>query len=172
MIDNKLKLLGGMLMMGTVLPSCQMPEKEKPTPVIRSRQPVTLRSAPEKEAKKDWTTIEGGLKYQINKDGAADAKVAVDGDAVTVHYTGWLDSGSNVPGQKFDSSHDHGKPFTFTLNAGQVISGWEKGVRGMKVGEQRRLVIPAEFAYGKRGVPGAIPPDATLIFDVELLDIN
>ena len=89
------------------------------------------------------------------------------GDSLTVHYTGMLEDGT-----KFDSSVDRGTPFNFILGIGQVIEGWEKGMEGMKVGEKRKLTIPPEYAYGERGVPGVIPPNATLIFEVELLEIN
>jgi len=89
------------------------------------------------------------------------------GDSLTVHYTGMLEDGT-----KFDSSVDRGTPFNFILGIGQVIEGWEKGMEGMKVGEKRKLTIQPEYAYGERGIPGAIPPNATLIFEVELLEIN
>ncbi len=89
------------------------------------------------------------------------------GDSLTVHYTGMLEDGT-----KFDSSVDRGTPFNFILGIGQVIEGWEKGMEGMKVGEKRKLTIQPEYAYGERGVPGVIPPNATLIFEVELLEIN
>lgn len=89
------------------------------------------------------------------------------GDSLTVHYTGMLEDGT-----KFDSSVDRGTPFNFILGIGQVIEGWEKGMEGMKVGEKRKLTIPPEYAYGERGFPGVIPPNATLIFEVELLEIN
>jgi FKBP-type peptidyl-prolyl cis-trans isomerase FkpA len=91
---------------------------------------------------------------------------AAAGKTVSVHYTGWLTSGA-----KFDSSLDRGKPFSFKLGAGQVIRGWDQGVVGMKVGGKRRLTIPPHLGYGERGFPGAIPPNATLLFEVELLDV-
>ena len=89
------------------------------------------------------------------------------GDTVTVHYTGWL-----LDGSKFDSSVDRDDPFAFVLGAGQVIQGWDEGVATLKVGEKARLTIPPEKAYGREGYPGAIPPNATLIFEVELLSIS
>ena len=91
-----------------------------------------------------------------------------------MHYTGWLYA-AGAPdhmGQKFDSSRDHGQPFTFRIGAGEVIAGWDQGVAGMKVGGQRRLVIPPELGYGARGAGGVIPPGATLLFDVELVGIQ
>lgn len=93
--------------------------------------------------------------------------VAKAGDTVFVHYTGWLTNG-----QKFDSSLDRGQPFSFQLGAGQVIKGWEQGILGMKVGEKRHLTIPPELGYGSRGAGNMIPPNATLIFEVEMLEIK
>ena len=96
------------------------------------------------------------------------------GSRATVHYSGWLydPAQPESKGTPFDSSRESGRPFTFQLGAGQVIAGWDKGVQGMKVGGQRRLVIPATLAYGERGAGGVIPPGATLVFDVELLDVR
>ncbi len=93
-----------------------------------------------------------------------DGPPARRGQRVSVHYTGWLADGS-----KFDSSHDRGKPFAFKLGAGEVILGWDDGVVGMQAGGKRRLKIPPDLAYGRRGMRGVIPPNATLLFEVELL---
>ncbi|MEI2797108.1 FKBP-type peptidyl-prolyl cis-trans isomerase [Pseudoxanthomonas sp. F11] len=105
---------------------------------------------------------------------AGTGAVATSGSDVTVHYTGWLYD-ENAPdrhGMKFDSSVDRGQPFTFLLGAGQVIRGWDDGVAGMKVGGKRTLLIPADLGYGSNGAGGVIPPGASLVFDVELLDVK
>ena len=101
-------------------------------------------------------------------------KEAVAGKQVSVHYTGWLfdPSAPSNKGKKFDSSRDRGDPFSFNLGAGQVIRGWDQGVAGMKVGGARTLVIPSAMAYGERGAGGVIPPNSTLLFEVELLDVH
>ena len=105
---------------------------------------------------------------------AGSGNEATTGRNVTVHYTGWLYDASKADhkGTKFDSSRDRNEPFTFPLGGGQVIRGWDEGVVGMKVGGQRTLTIPPDFGYGARGAGGVIPPNATLVFDVELLDVR
>ena len=103
-----------------------------------------------------------------------DGQEAVEGNHVDVHYTGWLydETASDHKGQKFDSSLDRDQLFSFSLGAGQVIEGWDQGVQGMKIGGKRTLIIPSEMGYGARGAGGVIPPNATLVFDVELHGVN
>lgn len=112
---------------------------------------------------------DSGLKYQILKVG--NGKVAENGKMVTVHYTGWLNQ-KGTKGKKFDSSVDRNRPFSFPLGARRVIRGWDEGVEGMKIGEKRTLYIPSHLGYGVRGAGNVIPPNADLIFDVELLSVN
>jgi FKBP-type peptidyl-prolyl cis-trans isomerase FkpA len=114
-------------------------------------------------------TTPSGLIYKDNEVGTGDEAVA--GRNVSVHYTGWLQEPNGDKGKKFDSSVDRGQPFGFRLGAGMVIKGWDEGVAGMKVGGKRTLTIPSELGYGARGAGGVIPPNAILIFDVELLGV-
>jgi FKBP-type peptidyl-prolyl cis-trans isomerase len=103
-----------------------------------------------------------------------EGKEAVAGKVVTVHYTGWLydTNAAENKGKKFDSSRDRNDPFGFPLGGGRVIRGWDEGVAGMKIGGQRTLIIPPNMGYGARGAGGVIPPNATLVFDVELLEVR
>ena len=111
------------------------------------------------------TTTASGLVFEELVVGSGNA--AASGQKVSVHYTGWLTNGT-----KFDSSKDRGDPFIFPLGKGQVIKGWDEGVQGMKIGGVRKLTIPPNLGYGARGAGGVIPPNATLVFEVELLAIK
>ena len=113
-------------------------------------------------------TTPSGLQFEDTVAGTGTE--AQRGNLVSVHYTGWLYT-NGVAGAKFDSSKDRGEPFTFALGAGQVIKGWDEGFAGMKIGGTRRLVIPADLGYGARGAGGVIPPNATLLFEVDLLGV-
>jgi len=119
----------------------------------------------EKDPNSNEIVTPSGLSYLDQTIGTGEPAVA--GQTATVHYTGWLENGN-----KFDSSVDRGQPFSFPLGAGRVIKGWDEGVAGMKVGGKRKLTIPASLGYGTRGAGGVIPPNATLIFDVELLGVR
>lgn len=114
-------------------------------------------------------TTSSGLRFTDEVVGTGAQPKA--GQSVQVHYTGWLDQGGKK-GTKFDSSRDRGQPFSFPLGQGQVIQGWDEGVATMKIGGKRTLTIPASLGYGARGAGGVIPPNATLIFDVELLGVR
>ena len=119
---------------------------------------------PGKEAGKEVVTA-SGLKYVDLKVGEGDEAKA--GKVVEVHYTGWLENGT-----KFDSSRDRGEPLKFKLGVGTVIKGWDEGLAGMRVGGKRRLLIPSALGYGKQGAGGLIPPNANLVFEVELLGVT
>jgi len=141
--------------------AANMPPKIKidPTKAEQKEKPVTI----------NWTANKSGLQWRdLTVGEGAEAK---SGNMVDVHYTGWLYA-DGKKGSKFDSSVDRGKPFSFALGAGKVIRGWDEGVAGMKIGGKRKLVIPPELGYGKRGAPPVISSDATLIFEVELLGIK
>lgn len=112
------------------------------------------------------TTTASGLRYTDLETGTGET-VTGKGQTIIVHYTGWLEDGT-----KFDSSKDRNEPFSFPLDCNFVIPGWDEGVKGMQVGGVRRLVVPPELGYGARGAGGVIPPNATLVFEVELLEIS
>lgn len=119
----------------------------------------------EESAASNVVTTESGLQYEVIAEG--NGATPQSGNRVFVHYVGTLEDGT-----KFDSSRDRGRPFDFTIGQGQVIKGWDEGVSMMQVGDRRKLIIPPELGYGARGAGGVIPPNATLIFDVELLRIG
>ncbi|HAX87532.1 MAG TPA: peptidylprolyl isomerase [Cyanobacteria bacterium UBA11370] len=136
-------------------------------PPINDKTLIAMNTGSESEQTTGNATVTtpSGLKYIDLKEGTG--VMPTTGQTVVVHYTGTLEDGS-----KFDSSRDRGSPFSFKIGVGQVIKGWDEGVATMKVGGRRELIIPAELGYGSRGAAGVIPPNATLIFDVELLSIR
>ena len=117
------------------------------------------------DSPENTVTTPSGLQYVDIVEGTGDSPP--DGANVSVHYTGWL-----TTGEKFDSSLDRGQPFSFPIGQGRVIRGWDEGVATMKTGGKRKLISPAELGYGERGAGGAIPPGATLVFEVELLSVS
>jgi FKBP-type peptidyl-prolyl cis-trans isomerase len=139
------------------------PQESKPSAAQSSAQPGSAQEATAATAKNDGAKAAGLV---IHDEAVGSGPAAKSGDRVTVHYTGWLTDGT-----KFDSSRGK-EPFSFSLGASEVIPGWDKGVAGMKVGGKRKLTIPPELGYGAQGAGGVIPPNATLMFDVELLKIN
>jgi len=148
---------------------CKTDKKEAP------KTETIKKEVPKKMAENIFQTTQSGLKYKVLKDAEKNAATPTAGKNVTVHYTGWLaKDDTNEPdlNKKFDSSVDRGQKFIFQIGVGRVIRGWDEGVLAMKVGEKRRLVIPSELGYGARGAGGVIPPNATLIFDVELFEIT
>jgi FKBP-type peptidyl-prolyl cis-trans isomerase len=132
--------------------------------VAQSATPRPTGGPPPLAAMVQWHRLPSGLQYAevVSGNGAEPH----DGQTAVVHFTGWLDDG-----MQFDNSRDRQKPFGFQLGAGQVIKAWDEGVRGMRVGGTRRLIVPPSLGYGAKGVPGLIPPNATLTFDIELLRI-
>lgn len=149
------------------LAACTEKAADTETAKAEATQAVTTRAA-------DIQVSQGVQSMQIEVIETGEGEAIQPGSTAVVHYTGWLydDAAENNRGEKFDSSRDRGQSFSFPLGAGRVIRGWDEGVAGMLVGERRILTIPANMAYGERGAGGVIPPNATLIFDVELLGIK
>ena len=170
-IFRKTWLLGAVVALGLVFGlACTQAAAPQPAPTAAAKPAAVVQNqaspaaAAQPNAGKE-VTLPDGLKY--TDDAVGTGAEAVAGKNVVVHYTGWLTDGT-----KFDSSRDRNQPFTFPLGRGQVIKGWDEGVAGMKVGGKRTLTIPPELGYGARGAGGVIPPNATLKFEVELLDVK
>lgn len=144
-----------LLAVAVIIPACTQKESKQPA---GNAQPVAAQAAA-------TTTTPSGLAYTDIVPGTGKSPIA--GKQVKVHYTGWLENGT-----KFDSSVDRSEPFIFTIGVGQVVPGWDEGVMSMKVGGKRKLIIPPQLGYGEAGAGGVIPPNATLIFEVELLDVE
>ena len=135
----------------------------------RAANPFAGRAEQDDKKEKKMTKTESGLQYRDVKEGTGEKPKK--GQGCVVHYTGWLWV-EDAKGKKFDSSKDRGEPFDFPVGEGRVIKGWDEGVAGMKVGGKRELIIPPDLGYGDRGAGGVIPPNATLFFEVELLDVR
>ena len=143
----------------------QPPRPQSESPVAAATNTTIIAENIMSEENENVVTTDSGLKYvEITQGNGASP---TNGQTVTVHYTGTLENGT-----KFDSSRDRNRPFQFKIGVGQVIQGWDEGVGSMKVGGRRKLIIPPELGYGSRGAGGVIPPNATLIFDVELLSVG
>ena len=156
--------LGLMVMAVAGLMAPPVIAQQPPSKTTQSGKSAPAAKAPAKAEPAPVTTASGLKYWDLKLGGGAEA---VKGKTVSVHYTGWLTNG-----KKFDSSVDRGQPFGFQIGAGRVIKGWEEGVVGMKVGGKRKLEIPPGLGYGAGGYPGAIPPNATLIFEIELLGVK
>jgi FKBP-type peptidyl-prolyl cis-trans isomerase len=165
-----MKFLGAPLVIGLLLSgiavavvSCDQSKKDQTT--------VTKQAGSDSMKRE---TLTSGLQYEVMTPAKEGARQPEKGNVVTVHYTGWLadKDGNPIMDKKFDSSVDRGTPFQFVIGRGQVIKGWDEGVMLMKVGEKRRLILPPAIAYGAYGAGAKIPGNATLVFDVELLDLK
>lgn len=150
-----------LLVAGLLLGACGGSEPEA---IDTGSEEADFGAADEETCAEEEVETDSGLRYVDEKCG--DGDTAASGDVISVHYLGTLENG-----KKFDASRDHGSPFQFQLGAGNVIAGWDEGVQGMQEGGIRILTIPPELAYGETGAPPTIPPNATLVFEVELLEI-
>ena len=151
-----------------------LPKKESPITLKTNENEISTEEQEPETVENNIQTTQSGLKFIVLTKPADATKKPTKGKVTTVHYTGWFtkkDSEEPDLSRKFDSSVDRGEPFQFVIGMGQVIKGWDEGVLDMAVGEKRRLIVPGNLGYGPRGYPGVIPPNATLIFDVELLAI-
>ena len=151
------------------LGACDAPGQQDPTHASSSNAPASSATQTLGIDMSNAQTTASGLQIIDTQVGTGDQPKT--GQTCVMHYTGWLFK-DGAKGDKFDSSVDRGRPFAFTIGVGQVIKGWDEGVASMKIGGKRTLIIPSELGYGARGAGGVIPPNATLIFDVELLDLH
>jgi FKBP-type peptidyl-prolyl cis-trans isomerase FkpA len=165
-VQNYFKAVAGIIFGSFVLVACGQQNAPADESAVAAAATEATATATEQAA--------GVTELQITDLVAGDGATASSGQNVVVHYTGWLyqPGEPDNKGQKFDSSVDRGEPFVFPLGGGRVIQGWDQGVAGMKIGGKRILVIPPEMGYGARGAGGVIPPNATLIFEVDLLEIQ
>ncbi len=154
----------GLMLLALLAVGCSNADQAEKT---EETAPAETQTAADEAEPTDTVTLDSGLRYIVLREG--EGEPAEEGMTVNMHYTGWFMTDEGKKGEKFDSSHDRGQPFPFPLGAGAVIKGWDLGVAGMLPGEQRRLIIPYQLAYGERGHPGGIPPNSDLIFDVEYL---
>ncbi|HJM69219.1 MAG TPA: FKBP-type peptidyl-prolyl cis-trans isomerase [Candidatus Babeliales bacterium] len=170
------KNMFGVLALSLLLSSCSCQSEKKEVvekkAVTEKTEAVEKKKTIEKKGTPTMERTKSGLRYEINKEAPEGAAKPQAGQMVEVDYTGWLNEGEDKEGAKFDSSVDRGEPLVFTAGVGQVIPGWDETLLDMKVGEKRRIYIPSELGYGERGAGGVIPPNADLIFDVELHKIK
>lgn len=164
MIKNLLAVCVSLLFMASIVFADDNAQPKKDTTEVKAKTDTTE----VKKMEPEIITTKSGLKYIDHVVG--NGNEAVKGMMVEVHYTGWLND-DGKKGKKFDSSKDRNQPFSFLLGGGRVIRGWDEGVVGMKVGGTRELIIPPDLGYGSRGASNVIPPNATLIFEVELLSV-
>lgn len=145
-------------------------EKGAPSPKVKSETKMDTKKTKDEK----WETTDSGLKFLKRKEGDKKSTAAKTGDIVDVHYTGWLydEKKPDHKGKQFDSSLKRGMPITFQLGVGRVIQGWDEGLKGMLVGEERTLLIPPQLGYGERGAGRDIPPNATLLFEVKLEKVH
>ena len=171
-VHNSLPTWSSVLMMFSIfiMSSCGPDGKKENSNKKQKREGKSVTEKTEKKINKVVKT-DSGLKYEILSPGNSDGTKAEKNSQVLVHYTGWLEN-NGKKGDKFDSSLDRNAPFSFKIGAGYVIAGWDEGVKGMLVGEKRRLTIPSHLAYGERGAGKSIPANSTLIFDIELLKVS
>ncbi len=170
-MDKKTLLVGAIASACALSVTLYFSEKNPTKTIFAEHNQLENQTLTTTERTTEMTKTATGIEYTILQHAASDARLPQPGDIVTVHYTGWLNE-HGMPGKQFDSSIDRGKPYSFKVGVGNVIQGWDESVLSMKQGEKRRVIIPAYLGYGARGAGDVIPPNASLIFDIELIKIN